>query len=133
MRVPPPEERGTSFAFTPLWLYQGEEYAGSIAYNTFEIYPDVPPENFYRMVYNQLMLGSVLNWDNDYTVVRDWGSGCSATVQIMESQGAAGPADMRPGILAYDRDRLVYVAIQLENGRLSSQEVWELAESLQIL
>ncbi len=133
VRVPPPEERGTSFAFTPLWLYQGEEYAGSIAYNTFEIYPDVPPENFYRMVYNQLMLGSVLNWDNDYTVVRDWGSGCSATVQIMESQGAAGPADMRPGILAYDRDRLVYVAIQLENGRLSSQEVWELAESLQIL
>ena len=133
VRVPPPEERGTSFAFTPLWLYQGEEYAGSIAYNTFEIYPDVPPENFYRMVYNQLMLGSVLNWDNEYTVVRDWGSGCSATVQIMESQGAAGPADMRPGILAYDRDRLVYVAIQLENGRLSSQEVWELAESLQIL
>lgn len=137
VRVPPAEARGTSFAFTPLWLYQGEEYAGSIGYNTFEVYPDVPPENFYRMVYNQLMLGSVVNWDNDYTVVRDWGSGCSATVQIMERQNtgvanAANPAEMRPGILAYDKDLLVYVAIELENGRLSNYEVWELAESLEL-
>lgn len=134
VRVPPQAERRTSYAFTPLWLYQGEEYAGSIAYNTFEIYPDVPPENFYRMVYNQLMLGSVINWDNEYTVVRDWGSGCSATVQIMESQvsGVAGLTDTHPGILAYDRDQLVYVAIELENGRLSGQEVWDLAESLEI-
>ena len=133
VRVPPPEERRTSYAFTPLWLYQGEEYAGSIAYNTFEIYPDVPEEGFYRMVYNQLMLGSVLNWDNEYRVVRDLGTGEVATVQIMESQGAAGPMEKRPGILAYDRDRLVYVAIDLQNGRLSGQEVWELAESIEIL
>lgn len=133
VRVPPPAERRTSYAFTPLWLYQGEEYAGSIAYNTFEVYPDVPEESFYRMVYNQLMLGSVLNWDNEYTVAMDWGSGCSATVQIMESQGAAGPMDKRPGILAYDRDRLVYIAIELQNGHLSSEEVRELAESIRIL
>lgn len=132
VRVPPLTERRTSHGFTPLWLYQGEERAGSIAYNTFEVYPDVPPEGFYRMVYNQLMLGSVINWDNEYTVARDWGSGCSATVQITESQGAAGPTEARPGILAYDRDQLVYVAIELENGRLSGQEVWELAESLEI-
>ena len=132
VRVPPTQERGTTFAFTPLWLYQGEEYAGSIGYNTFEVYPDVPPENFYRMVYNQLMLGSVVNWDSDYTVVRDWGSGCAATVQIMErtSYGGIGETGYRPGILAYDQDMLVYVAIDLENGRLSNQEVWELAESL---
>lgn len=138
VRVPPAEERGTSFAFTPLWLYQGDEYAGSIGYNTFEVYPDVPPDDFYRMVYNQLMLGSVISWDNDYTVVRDWGSGCAATVQITERQieqsppgmGAASPVDTRPGILAYDKDLLVYVAISLENGRLSGEEVWELAESL---
>ena len=89
------------------------------------------PENFYRMVYNQLMLGSVVNWDNDYTVVRQWPSGCSATVQVME-QEAAG-AVYHPGILAYDRDLLVYVAIELEEGRLSRQEIWELAESLELL
>lgn len=132
VRIPPAEERGTTFAFTPLWLYQGEEYAGSIGYNTFEVYPDVPPENFYRMVYNQLMLGSVVNWDSNYTVVRDWGSGCAATVQIMErfSEGGIGETTYRPGILAYDLDMLVYVAIDLENGRLSNREVWELAESL---
>lgn len=135
VQVPPPAERRTSFAFTPLWLYQGEEYAGSIGYNTFELYPDVPPEGFYRMVYNQLMLGSVVSWDSDYTVVRDWGSGCSATVQIMERQGmgiADAPA-LRPGILSYDQDQLVYVAIDLQNGRLSSQEVQALAESIEIL
>ena len=89
--------------------------------------------SFYRMVYNQLMLGSVLNWDNEYTVAMDWGSGCSATVQIMESQGAAGPKDKRPGILAYDQDRLVYIAVELQNGHLSSEEVRELAESIRIL
>lgn len=137
VRVPPVESRGTTYAFTPLWLYQGEEYAGSIGFNTFEIYPDATPENYYRMVYNQLMLGSVVNWDNDYTVVRDWGSGCAATVQIMErvntgGPNAASPIEMRPGILAYDNDLLVYVAIELENGRLSNYQVRELAESLEL-
>lgn len=132
VQLPPPSERGTTFAFTPLWLYQGDEYAGSIGFNTFEVYPDVPPENFYRMVYNQLMLGSVLNWDNSYTVVRDWGSGCAATVQIMErfTDGGIGETAYRPGILAYDQELLVYVAIDLENGRLSNEEVWRMAESL---
>lgn len=132
VRVPPPAERGTSFAFTPLWLYQGDEYAGSIGFNTFEVYPDVPPESFYRMVYNQLMLGSVLNWDSNYTVIRDWGSGCAATVQIMErfTDGGIGETTYRPGILAYDQELLVYVAIDLENGRLSGEEVWRMAESL---
>lgn len=136
VRVPPEEERGPSFGFTPLWLYQGEEYAGSIQYNTFEIYPDVPADGFYRMVYNQLMLGSGVNWDNDYTVVGETDTGTVATVMIMERQGdgsAASPTELRPGILAYDRDRLVYVAIDLQNGRLSSQEVFELASSLEFL
>ena len=132
VRVPPAEERRTSFAFTPLWLYQGEEYAGSIGYNTFELYPDVPEEGFYRMVYNQLMLGSVLNWDNDYTVIRELDTGNVATVQIMERR-ENGSTALRPGILAYDRDQLVYVAIDLQNGSLSSQEVLELAASLEIL
>lgn len=132
VRMPPKEARGTSFAFTPLWLYQGEEYAGSIAYNIFELYPDVPPEGFYRMVYNQLMLGSVVSWDNDYRVVRDLGSGEVASVQIMERQ-EDGSTALRPGILAYDRDMLVYVAIDLENGRLSGQEVAALAASIQFL
>ncbi len=132
VRLPPAEERGTSFAFTPLWLYQGEEYAGSIGYNTFELYPDVPEEGFYRMVYNQLMLGSVLNWDNDYTVIRELDTGNVATVQIMERREDHSES-LRPGILAYDRDQLVYVAIDLQNGRLSSQEVLELAASLEIL
>lgn len=132
VRVPPAEDRRTSFAFTPLWLYQGEEYAGSIGYNTFEIYPDVPEETFYRMVYNQLMLGSTLSWDNDYRVVRELEAGAVATVQIMEQREDRSTA-LRPGILAYDRDQLVYVAIDLENGRLSSHEVLELAASLEIL
>ena len=118
--------------FRSLWLYQGEEYAGSIGYNTFEIYPDVPEETFYRMVYNQLMLGSTLSWDNDYRVVRELEAGAVATVQIMEQREDRSTA-LRPGILAYDRDQLVYVAIDLENGRLSSQEVLELAASLEIL
>lgn len=133
VRVPPVEERRASYGFTPLWLYQGEEYAGSIGFNTFELYPDVPPENFYRMVYNQLMLGSGVNWDNDYKVASQWESGCSATVQIMERLGEGGadsPVSMRPGVLACDRDRLVYVAIDLQNGRLSAREIQTLAQGL---
>ena len=47
-------------------------------------------------------------------------------------QEAAGSV-YHPGILAYDRDLLVYVAIELEEGRLSRQEIWELAESLELL
>ena len=84
------------------------------------------------MVYNQLMLGSTLSWDNDYRVVRELEAGAVATVQIMEQREDRSTA-LRPGILAYDRDQLVYVAIDLENGRLSSQEVLELAASLEIL
>ena len=39
----------TALKFTPLWLYQGEERAGSIAYNTFEVYPDVSPHRIWAL------------------------------------------------------------------------------------
>ena len=56
----------------------------------------------------------------------------SKTGETLMEQEAAG-AVYHPGILAYDRDLLVYVAIELEEGRLSRQEIWELAESLELL
>lgn len=51
-------------------LYDGETRVGSVGCGTFTFAGPTTGENFHRMIYGPLMLGSVVNWDNDYTPSR---------------------------------------------------------------
>ena len=123
---------------TPLDIYDGEEKVGSIGYNTFTIYPDTTEENFYRMVYNELMLSNLVSWDCDYTPVRQTAAACNATCRVRSVlHGEAGrmpdtePA-YSPAVLAYDTELLVYVAASFEEGSLTDDQLAVIAESIRI-
>jgi len=138
VKLPAEEERKTSYAFTPVYLFKGETFMGSIGYNVFELYEDTTEENFYRSVYNQLMLGSMYNWNREYTPVRETENSCSATCRIMtktpEKGQSAAAADevFLPGVLSYNIDMLVYVAIQLEEDAVTDEQLKTIAESINL-
>lgn len=123
---------------TPLDIYDGETRVGSIGYNTFEVYPDATEENFYRMVYNELMLPNLVTWDSNYTPVRQTETTCNATCQVASIlHGEAGRMPetepvYSPAVLAYDTELLVYVAASFEEGSLTGEQLTEIAASIRI-
>lgn len=90
-----------------------DKYVCSISYNTFTSNKNTNEENFYRYVYNQLMLGSIVTWDNNYTVVKKDDNSSTATCDVtVNSQQAKFEF---PGILSYDISVLTYIMISFEN------------------
>ncbi len=138
VREPEDTEQSGSSLFTPMHIYSGNTYKGYIAYNTFTIYDETTDGNYYRMVYNELMLGSVENWDNAYTPVNETEAGETATcrlsvVQLEEGKSAAESiAREYPAILSYNKDLLVYVAVQFEESAVSGEQLTEIAKSIVI-
>ena len=77
------------------------------------------------MVESSLMLGSVVNWDNEYTPVSQTDSTVSATVQVARRQepgDVSAPVAYTPGVLAYHRQRQRYVAMEFAAGSLSPDQ-----------
>lgn len=117
--------------YAPVAIYRGDEQIGTISYCDFELYEGTTAENFYRSVYNQLMLGSMVNWDNEYTPVTQTETTCTATVQIYHREGdASGEVWYNPGILSYNTELLRYVAISINEGAASDSQIQEIARSL---
>ena len=129
--LPPEEERSPGFAFTPVYLYHGDSLAATVGFNTFELYPDATPENYHRMVYNQLMLGAGYNWDNDYTVLSDDGTACTASCRIY-AEREDGTEVWLDGLLSCRTDLLVYAAIQFEPGAVTSEQLAAVGESISL-
>ena len=132
VRLPPEDQRSATFAFTPVWLCDGDEVMAEVGFNVFELYPDATPENFHRMVYNQLMLGAGANWDNDYTVLTDDGTSCAASCQVYAREGETGEESCSPGLLIYDTDLLVYAAIRFAPDAVTGQELTAIGTSLSL-
>ena len=84
------------------------------------------------MVYNQLMLGSGVNWDNDYTVLSDDGTACTASCQVYLRDPVTGAESYVPGLLSYRTDLLVYVAIQFQPGAVTQEELAAMGESISL-
>lgn len=63
--------QGGAGGFSPVLIYEGDKLLGSICYNMFE----VPREGEYGIehveIYNQLMLGAHVNWNNEYRTVTE--------------------------------------------------------------
>lgn len=128
--------------FTPMDLYDGETPIGSVGYMTFEVVGPTTEENFHRMIYHQLMLGSVVNWDNDYTPVTMTETTCTATCRVMrkadgpewEGVSMAGRPDLySPAILSYDEKLLVYAAISFEEGAVTGEQLESIARTVRFL
>lgn len=129
--MPPEEERSPGFAFTPVYLYHGDSLAATVGFNTFELYPTPPPRISTAWCTNQLMLGAGYNWDNDYTVLSDDGTACTASCRIYVEQ-ADGTEAWLSGLLSYRTDLLVYVAIQFEPDTVTSEQMAAIGESISL-
>ncbi len=137
VQLPPVSEREGTIG-TPVYLVENGEYRGWIAYNAFELYEEeIPPEEFYKTVYGQLRLGSLYRWD-DYTPVYTTENTETALATVYKKQEVAGeaaaswPEIQTPGILSYDKDKLVYIAVEFAENAVSDEQLRAMADSIQI-
>lgn len=85
---------------------------GSVQFGTYT--PDKElssEENYYRYVYNQLMLGSFVSWDADYTPVKKGEDFCNATCTVMTDKHDGSDIQYNSGILSYNESLGVYANI----------------------
>jgi len=68
-------------------------------------------ENYHQYVFNQLMLGSFVNWGTDYTPVKEGKDFCNAVCTIMTDKHDGSDIQYEQGILAYNDTLGVYTNI----------------------
>lgn len=134
------EQESYGMLLSPVELYADGQYVGVIACNTYEPMEDVPEEDYYKVVYSGIRLGSLYAWEMDpYTPIASgetWETAL-ATVrykdpeQMNSGKSAAEIPDIEvPGIVSYDDSRHVYIAIQFAENSASSEEIEEIAKSI---
>ena len=102
--------------------------AGAVGYSPYEPYEgerDAP-----AVVYAAVRMGSVYWFDTDesYEVVKETDVGANAVMDVvLQEGGAGGSATLNRGVLAYDRDRAVFVAFELDAGRVTAQQQRDIA------
>ena len=105
--------------------------AGAVGYSPYEPYEgerDAP-----AVVYAAVRMGSVYRFDTDesYEVVKETDVGTNAVMDVvLQEGGAGGSATLNRGVLAYDRDRAVFVAFELDAGRVTAQQQRDIAASV---
>lgn len=137
--VPPEDEQGMTLPFTQVMFQKDGETVGHVGFNIFELYEGVErtDENFYRMVYNQL-LGNDVTWDCEYTPVVDTETFCAATCFVDAPVWEDGKvmAEMErcyyPAVVAFDTDMLVYVAMDFGEDVLPEGMHRQIAESVRL-
>jgi len=142
MRIPAPDRQTATLPFTAVDFYYGQTYMGSAGFMTFEMYEGITPqdEGFYRMVYNQLMIGNVVTWDTEYTPVQSTQTAtfCAATCRVNEPIFEEGvpmaglKRRQREAIVAYDTEMLVYIAMDFAEGALTAEQWQAMAESVRL-
>ena len=129
--VQPGEPAFAAMLFAPVNLYADGRLAGTIATNDFAYHPEAEGENFRVSVYHDIMLGSVVSWDDSYTPVRTTGNAETAICRVRyQTGGADGTTEYNDGILSYDIGLLKYIAIELEEGAVDAGQLAQIAESV---
>ena len=106
--------------------------AGAVGYSPYEPYEgerDAP-----AVVYAAVRMGSVYRFDTDesYEVVKETDVGANAVMDVVRQVGGAGGSTtLNRGVLAYDRERAVFVAFELDAGRVTAQQQRDIAASVE--
>ena len=105
---------------------------GKMGCNFYEIYEGA--EDLPQAIYNQVALGNHYQFDvrNSYEIISRSNMIETATADVlhMESANDGGNVYTNYGILSRSREDLVYVALELESGLVSKEDVTALAESI---
>ena len=130
---------------TSVELYHGEALAGTLQYSRYTPYTEepVPPEEEYKTVYTDLRLSRVEIWD-PYTAVKQYEQGESGIADVVymdpdymqkhpDANWASVPEIATKGLLCFNRELGVYIALRLDPYQIPEQNVLEeIAASLQI-
>ena len=141
--LPPEEERETDagrMLDTPVYLYdETGAYAGLMGWGDFEPYTgdDVDSENYYQTVYAPMRLGAHYFWYDFVSAARtQTGEAHTFSVYYQEPVEGVSAAEWPPrealGLCRYDREKGLYVAVQLEKGTVTREQQTAMAESLRI-
>lgn len=124
--------------FASVDIMQNGKAIGSIDY---DIYPsgkydndpngeiDETQSNAYVQIYNQIMLGSGVNWNNDYKEVNKIGDTIASTCRIMVRD--VPEDEYQHGILARNKPLGVYVKIAVD-ASVSSDTIEYIAKTIEI-
>ncbi|MDR1060535.1 MAG: hypothetical protein LBL83_04835 [Clostridiales bacterium] len=134
LKTPEAEGEVQSDLWSPVGIYKDHALVGSIGYNAFVYYPEAGDNPV--AVYNELMRGSVVNWNNDYAPVKKSAALNTATCRIARTRmepgmsAAEAPVAYSHGILAHDNELLVYIGMEIDEGALTSEELETLVGSI---
>ncbi len=139
VRMPPKESN--SLFFTPVYLYKDDVLMATCGYNTFEAIDEteMPPEDYYKAVYSGIRLGSLYHWDDYQTIATsEQMETALANVYYVErtdgmTSAAGSPSTVVPGILSYNKQLQVYVAVQFSSDTVVTDAEREMiAKSIRI-
>ena len=108
------------------------ELVGAIGYNVYEPYEGA--EDLPAAIYNQIALGNDYQFDvrESYKVVKETDSGVTATADVLYSASINGGEEkINKGIVSYNKNLLVYIAIEFASGLVTEEEINEIAKSIE--
>jgi hypothetical protein len=106
---------------------------GIIGYDIYEPYPGA--EEIPQAIYSQIALGNNYNYDvrDSYAVVNNTDSGATAVTDVYYSQSVNNGAEMsNKGILSYNRDLQVYIAMEFDSALVTDEQINNIAASILI-
>ena len=132
------DPQAETYLYSGVWSRAGiynadEQCIGAIGYNTFVW--DETAEEEPMATYNQVALGNdyQFNVKNTYTVVADSSTGETALVDVYHSpvlDEASAEEKINLGILSYNREKEVYIALELDSASVSKDEATSIATSI---
>lgn len=135
----PPEGENDSWFVTPVYLYKDDALMAICGYNQFESIDEneIPQEDYYKAVYSGIRLGSLYRWDDYQPIVTsEYMETALANVYIEQTDGmtaaAASPTIVMPGILSYNKQLQVYVAVQFLSDTVTNEEQETIAKSIHL-
>lgn len=129
--------------FTPINLYEGDVLKATVSYNVFDVNSEeeLSQSDYFKAVYLTMRLGSMCRWD-PYTPIKttDTTETAIAVVTYLDPDEIDNYPGAMPsvsqvevsGILSYDKEMGVYIAIQFAENAVSDQQVKEIAESVSL-
>ena len=141
VQIPSEDKQTASLPWTPVTLCdESGAAAGSVGFGIYTHMPDVPNDQYYQLVFSELRLGSLFSWGHAYTPIVTTDTMESATAfllinQMMQNPNAQNSAALAetteyPVIMAYDRERLVYIGIQFLPDCITNEELRQIAQSI---
>lgn len=147
VRRPDPLPSEGGWLWTPMDLYENNQYVGKIAFNRYTEPEEAslpPQEEYYKVVYSELRLPRVEQWE-PYTPVRTDENGESGIASVtyvdpdfmqenLDGNMAAAPELETKGILCYNKDMAAYVAIRLDGTyQIDDETLTTVAQSLRLV